>query len=145
MSKTTVKLDQLKLIAFAQPGQTSLMDRLYTQKPERGGSKVAYRIAALRGTCLRLLGEGSAFESRRKALIDEYFETSEAGEQQVKEPGADNLKAFEAEMKAVFDSTEEIDTELFSIDVLDAAGYLLTGAEIDALMGLLVASEAIPA
>lgn len=142
--KTTVKLYQLRNIAFAQQGQVSLVERLYIQKPERGGSKIAYRIAALRGTTIRLLGPESAFESQRNSLLDEHFEKAdESGNRAVKD-GPASYTAFESAIAPLFDITEEIDVELFSVDAIDAAGYCLSGAEIDALMWLLVQPETAP-
>jgi hypothetical protein len=138
--KTIVKLSQLRNIAFAQPGQTSIIERLYTQKPERGGAKVAYRIAALRGTTIRLLGPDSAFESQRNQLLDEHFEPEQNGQRQPRN-GPASYGAFEEAVKPLWDVTEEIDVELFSVDAIDAAGYQLSGAEIDALMGLLIQPE----
>lgn len=141
--KTTVKLSQLRDIAFAQPGQQPLLERLYNQKPERGGSKIAYRIAALRGTTVRLMGDGSAFAAQRDALMEDFFDKDEAGQLTPKD-GPESVTAFEDSVRPLWDITEEIDVELFTLDAIDAAGYQLSAAEIDALMGLLIQSEAMP-
>ena len=165
--KTTVKLYQLRNIAFAQQGQVSLVERLYIQKPERGGAKIAYRIAALRGTTIRLLGPESAFESTRTGLIDKYHDSESEMELRrtiwVEEhkddkpvppipkilmervfKSSENPPEFFQAINDLFDTTEEIDVELFPVDAIDAAGYCLSGAEIDALMGLLVQPETTP-
>ena len=139
--KTTVKLSQLRDVAFAQQGQTSLIEWLYTQKPKHGGSKIAYRIAALRGTTIRLLGPDSAFDTQRNNLLDEYFEKDEGGNRAPK-AGPESISLFEDAVKPLWGVTEEIDVELFPLDAIDAAGYQLSAAEIDALMGLLVQPEA---
>lgn len=141
--KITIKLYQLRNLAYAPQGQTPLLERLYAQKPERGGSKIAYRIAGLRATVVRLLGDGSALEEQRKALLDEHFEP-ETPEGRKPKNGPESFKAFEDALLPLWDITEEIDAELFSVEQLDAAGYCLSGAEIDALMGLLIQPEATP-
>ena len=141
--KTTVKLSQLRDIAFAPRGQQSIIDPLYLQKPERGGSKIAYRIAALRGSATRLLGDGSAFAAKRDVLMDEYFDKGEGG-QLTPKGGPEGITAYENALKPYWDIIEEIDVELFPLDAIEAAGYSLSGAEIDALMGLLVQPEATP-
>lgn len=141
--KTTVKLSQLRDVAFAQQGQASLIEQLYTLKPKHGGSKIAYRIAALRGAANRIMGPGSAFAEQRDSIVEDHFDKSAAGEVAAKN-GRESVLAYEAAMKPLWDITEEIDVELFPLDSIDAAGYLLSGAEIDALMGLLIQSEAAP-
>ena len=139
--KTTVKLSQLRDIAFSAQGQASLIEQLYTLKPKHGGSKIAYRIAALRGTTIRLMGPESAFDTQRNNLLDEYFEKDEGGNRAPK-AGPESIGLFEEAVKPLWGVTEEIDVELFPLDAIDAAGYSLSGAEIDALMGLLVQPEA---
>ena len=141
--KTTVKLSQLRDIAFAPRGQQSIIEPLYIQKPDRGGSNIAYRIASLRGTAARLLGEGSAFAAKRDALMDEYFDKGE-GEQLTPKDGPAGIVAYENALKPYWDIIEEIDVELFPLEQIEAAGYLLSGAEQDALMGLLVQPETTP-
>ena len=142
--KTTVILSQLRDIAFSQPGQQSIIEPLYRQKPERGGSKIGYWIAALRGTAARLLGEGSVFLEKRNALVDEYFDKGD-NEQLAPKGGVAGIVAFESALKPYWEIVHEIDVELFTLDQLEAAGYSLSGAEQDALRGILLAPDPTPA
>jgi len=161
--KTTIA--NLGAIAFTIKDSPvpSLIDQLYIKKPERGGSKIGYRIAALRGSCLRLLGPESEFETTRQRLIDEYHESQAESEARIAafiekhkadiEAGkiappterlpknAESAAAFKAEIEALRATEVTFDGELFPIEVLDNAGYLLSGAEQDALMGLLIKPE----
>ncbi len=138
--KTTIA--KLQNIAFAQPPQPSLIEQLYTKKPERGGAKAAYRIAALRGAIVRLLGPDSAFEATRQQLIDEHHEPAVEGEAQRKFKSDDDMQAFIAAIDELRNEPVTFDGELLTLDQLDAAGYTLSGIEIDALMGLLIQPEA---
>ena len=140
--KTAVKLIKLRDIFFAMPNQQPVLDRLYQQKPERGGSRIAYRIAALRGTAMRLLAnEDAAFVKQRNDMLDEHFDLAdEAGNRKPKD-GPNSIMAFEKALEPVWDITEEIDVELFPLSAIDSAGYQLSAAEIDALMGLLIQPE----
>ena len=144
ITKTTVKFSQLRDIAFAQRRQPSIIDPLYVQKPKHGGSEIAYRIAALRGTANRLMGPESAFAARREPLMDEYFDKSPEGDLAPKD-GQTSINAFEEAMKPLWNITEEIDVMLFPLEEIEAAGYLLSGAEQDALTGLLMEPKTKPA
>jgi len=141
--KTTIA--KLQNIAFSQPPQPALIDQLYIKKPERGGAKAAYRIAALRAAIVRLLGPESAFESTRQALIDAHHEPPVDGEPQRRIKGDDDMKAFTASIEELRNESVAFDGELLTLDQLDAAGYTLSGVEIDALMGLLIQPEPINA
>jgi len=137
--KTTIA--KLQNIAFAQPPNPPLIDQLYTKKPERGGAKVAYRIAALRGSIVRLLGPESAFEATRQQLIDAHHEPAVEGEPQRKPKSDEDMQAFIAAIEDLRNEAVTFDGELITLDQLDGAGYTLSGIEIDALMGLLIQSE----
>ena len=149
------KLKNLQIISYSPSRQIpSLIDRLYQQKPERGGSKVAYHIASLRASVIRLLGTDSSFESTRQKLMDEHHEPLAEGAsdnpiaeiepiRQFKSP--DDAKAFVVAVEALLDVEVEFTNTLFTVEQIDAAGYPLSGAEIDALMGLLIQPEPIPA
>lgn len=140
------KLRNLQVIAYS-PSQSipSLVDRLYQQKPERGGSKIAYHIASLRASVIRLLGPDSAFESTRQKLIDEHHAPLIEGEPMRQFKSPEDQKAFVVAVEALLDVEAEFANTLSTVEQIDAAGYPLSGAEIDALMGLLIQPEPIPA
>lgn len=137
--KTTIA--KLQNVAFAQPPNQALIDQLYTKKTERGGAKVAYRVAALRGAIVRLLGPESAFESTRKSLIDAHHEPAQEGEQQRKPKSDEDMAAFIAAIEDLRNEVVTFDGELVTLDQLDNAGYQLSAIEIDALTGLLIQPE----
>jgi len=137
--KTTIA--KLQNIALVQPPNVSLIDQLYTKKPERGGAKVAYRVAALRGSIVRLLGPESAFEATRQQLIDAHHEPAAEGETQRKIKSDGDMQALIAAIDDLRNEAVTFDGELVTLDQLDAAGYTLSAVEIDALMGLLIQSE----
>lgn len=141
--KTTIA--KLQNIAFSQPSTPALIDQLYTKRPERGGTKVAYRVAALRGAVIRLLGPDSAFEATRQAIIDAHHEPAVEGEMQRKIKSDEDMSAFITAIDELRNETVTFDGELLTLDQLDAAGYALSGIEIDAFMGLLIQPEPVNA
>jgi hypothetical protein len=98
-------------------------------RPERGGAKVAYRVAALRAAVVRLLGPDSAFESTRQKLMEQH---------------ADDRPALISAIDELSATEVTFDGELVALDQLDAAGYALSAAELDALTGLLIQPEVEP-
>ncbi len=138
--KTTIA--NLQNIAFAPPPVQSLLEQLYTKKAERGGAKVAYRVAALRGAIVRLLGPESAFEETRQKLIDLHYRPLVEGETEREPKSKEDFEAFKAAIDDLRNEPVTFDGELLTLDQLDNAGYALSGIEIDALMGLLIQPEA---
>lgn len=137
--KTTIA--KLQNIAIVPPPNVSLLDQLYTKKAEKGGTRVAYRVAALRGAIVRLLGPESAFEATRQQLVDLHYKPAEEGQAERDPKSKEDAEAFKAAIDELRNEPATFDGELVTLEQLDAAGYTLSAVEIDALMGLLIQPE----